>query len=315
MTRRRLFIHGVFLLLLPIIVAAFGVSITGSIALVLLMLVWRWAISLSGLVVPERRPELVLDTIGISHFSEKVRWCMDRLELDYTESKAVGTVLVWLTGRTVPRLRFRSGAVESAIGNSPEILRYLWGRYAMDNDVAAFLEPTPERLALEKDLDRYGRSQQVWIYYHLPANRELMLRAWGAEDPANPGWQRLFAKACYPLLTFLIRKSFRVSQAHYEKSVQRIEALLEDIDMRLADGRPSILGGDAINYTDIAFAALSGAWLQPEGYGGGKADNERIDRASMPDGMRRDIERWIEDYPKAVAFIENLYANERLPKT
>ncbi len=315
MTRRRLFVHSVFLLLLPVVVAAFGITVPGSIALVVLMLVWRWAISISGLVVPERTPALVLDTIGVSHFAEKVRWCMDRLDLDYTESKAVGTVLVWLTGRTVPRLRFRTGAVESSIGNSTEILRYLWGRYGIDNEQAVFLEPTPERLALEKDLDRYGRSQQVWIYYHLPSNRELMLKAWGADDPAAPRWQRLFAKACYPLLTFLIRRSFRVNQAHYEKSVQRIEALLEGIDMRLADGRRSILGGDAINYTDIAFAAMSGAWLQPEGYGGGKADSERIDRASTPDGMRRDIERWIEDYPKAVAFIQNLYANERLAKT
>ncbi len=315
MTRRRLFFHSVFLLLLPIIVAVFGVSVTGSVALVVLMLAWRWMISISGLVVPERSPALALDTIGVSHFAEKVRWCMDRLELEYTESKAVGTVLVWLTGRTVPRLRFRTGAVESSIGNSPEILRYLWGRYGAGDDRAAFLEPTPERLALEKDLDRYGRSQQVWIYYHLPENRELMLRAWGANDPATPAWQRLFANACYPLLTFLIRKSFRVSQLHYEKSVERIETLLEDIDMRLADGRRSILGGDSINYTDIAFAALSGVWLQPDGYGGGKADNERIDRDSAPEGMRRDIERWIEDYPKAVAFIENLYTNERLTKT
>ncbi len=315
MTRRRLFVHSVFLLLLPVVVAAFGVSVAGSIALVVLMLAWRWAISISGLVFPERTPELVLDTIGVSHFAEKVRWCMDRLGLDYTESKAVGTVLVWLTGRTVPRLRFRSGAVESSIGNSPEILRYLWGRYGMDNEHAAFLAPTRERVALEQDLDRYGRSQQVWIYYHLPANRELMLKAWGAYDRATPGWQRLFARVCYPFLTFMIRRSFRVNQDHYEKSVQRMEALLENIDMALADGRRSILGGESVNYTDIAFAALSGPWLQPEGYGGGSADDERIDRALVPEGMRRDIERWIEDYPKAIAFIEHLYANERLAKT
>jgi hypothetical protein len=53
----------------------------------------------------------------------------------------------------------------------------------------------------------------------------------------------------------------------------------------------------------------------PDGYGGGKADHARFERQRAPARMRADIDRWTEDYPRATAFIENLYANERVVKT
>jgi hypothetical protein len=90
-----------------------------------------------------------------------------------------------------------------------------------------------------------------------------------------------------------------------------IEGLLSEIDTTLADGRGSILEGEAINYTDLTFAALSGLWLQPENYGGGKADATRIERGRSPAAMRDDVERWTEDFPNATKFVERLYEEER----
>ena len=46
-------------------------------------------------------------------------------------------------------------------------------------------------------------------------------------------------------------------------------------------------------------------------YGGGQADGSRIARNRAPSPMRADIERWIEDYPKATGFVARLYAEER----
>lgn len=305
-------IHTLFLLLLPILVAWFGLSVFTAIALVVVMLIWRWLIVLSGIVAPEKTPGIVLETIAASHFVEKVRWCMDRLELDYTERQSGGTLGAYFTGRSVPQLRVRTGIVQTVIGNSPEILRYLWGScYASHGDEAEFLQPTAARLELEKKLDRYGRNLQVWIYYYLLHDRELTLQAWGANSPLVPAWQRLALRALFPLLALLIRKSFSITDEHFAKSVLHIDELLSDIDTQLADGRRAILGGDTINYTDIAFAAFSGLWMQPEGYGGGKADATRIERAQLTTNMRADIERWTEDYPKAAALITRLYADER----
>jgi len=312
MTRKRRLIHTAFLFLLPIVVAWMGAGVPTALVLVALMLLWRWLIVLSGVTAPEATPGVVLETIAASHFVEKVRWCMDRMQLEYTERQSGGTLGVFFTGRTVPQLRVRTGLVESVIGNSPEILRFLWGAHkAQSSQEISFLEPTAERLELESRLDRHGRNLQVWIYYHLLHDRELTLQAWGANSPAVPAWQRQTLRMIFPLLARLIRRAFAISDEHYTRSVLHIEELLSEVDTVLADGRGSILGGDVVNFTDLAFAANTGLWLQPEKYGGGKADDCRIERDRLPAEMRADIERWAEDFPRATEFVEALYERER----
>lgn len=313
MINRRLLVHSAFLTLAPIIVAWFGLSTPAAILLVLLLLLWRWVVVLSGWVLPPKTPDLVLSSIAISHFVEKVRWCMDRLGLDYVEKPAGGALGAFFLGRTVPQLKARTGAVQSTIGNSAEILRYLWGRYEYElGQRAAFLKPTPERVALESRIDKYGSDLQVWVYYHLLDHRTLTLHAWGADDPGTPYWQRLVLRLIYPVQSRLIRRSFRISDTSYAKAVERIESLLNDVESMLADGRSSLLGGDELNYTDIAFAAISGIWLMPPAFAAGRADGVRLDERDAPADMRHDMERWKERCPRAVAFVERLFAQERI---
>ena len=312
MAGKRLLIHGLFLLLLPILVAWLGIGVTGAVGLVLLALAWRWAISLSTFVAPARVPNLELETISASHFVEKVRWCLDRLGVDYTEKPAGGALGAFFLGRTVPVLRFRTGAVRSSIGNSPEILRYLWGRYATERgEQAEFLRPTGERLEFETRVDRCGVDLQVWVYFHILDDRDLTLHAWGANNPAIPAWQRQLLKLLFPLLRFLIRRAFRVSPSRHARAVEHIDALLADVEARLADGRQSILGDDGDNYTDLTFAAIMGLWAMPPGYGGGKADTVRIEIERCPSAMQQEVASWRTRYPHSTAFIERLY-EERL---
>ena len=312
MIHRRLLVHSAFLALAPIIVAWFGLSTPAAVLLVALLLLWRWVVVLSGWVMPPKTPELVLSTIAISHFVEKVRWSMDRLGLDYVEQPAGGALGAFFLGRTVPQLRARTGAVQSTIGNSAEILRYLWGRYEYElGERAAFLKPTPERVELESRIDKYGSDLQVWVYYHLLDHKELTLHAWGADDPGTPYWQRLTLRLLYPVQSRLIRRSFRISDRSYAKAVERIETLLNDAESMLADNRSSLLGGDDLNFTDIAFAAISGLWLMPRAFGAGRADGVRLDEDDAPPDMRRDVARWKESFPRSIAFVERLFAEER----
>lgn len=312
MTGKRKLLHLVFLFLLPLIVAWYGISFGGAVALVLLALLWRWAISLSGIVMPAKGPDLELETIAASHFVEKVRWCMDRLGIPYRERQVGGVLGAAFLGRSVPSLKIRTGITQSVIGNSSDILRYLWGKNcAIEGDKASFLEPTPERLELEKRIDRYGVDLQVWVYYHVLNDRGLTLHAWGCNNAAIPLWQRYALRALFPVLRWFVRMTFRISDEHHAKAVEHIEAMLADIEEKLADGRRSILGTDAVDYVDITFAAISGLWLQPRRYGGGKADAVRIERARVPREMRSEIERWIAAYPAAVGFIKRLYDSER----
>ncbi|HNP35782.1 MAG TPA: glutathione S-transferase domain-containing protein [Woeseiaceae bacterium] len=312
MTDRRLFVHGVFLWLLPVVVAVWGWSVATAVLAVVLMLLWRWLIVLSGFVAPERAPPLVLESIAASHFVEKVRWNMDAAGIEYVEKPAGGTLGAYFLGRTVPRLKIRTGAVRSQIGNSAEILRYLWGAYAVSPGAnVAHLAPTPARLEFEQRLDRYGVNLQVWVYHHLLQDRELTLHAWGADNSAVPPWQRWILRPLFPVLAFLIRRSFKITPANYSKACAHIEKLLAELDATLSDGRTSILEGEQRNYTDYEFAAMTGLWLQPLNYGGGKADSSRIERGQTSNPMRADIERWIADYPHAVAWVQKLYAEER----
>lgn len=312
MKGKRLLVHTIFLFLLPLMVAWFGISLPGALALMALALLWRWAITLSGLLAPAKIPELELETIAASHFVEKVRWCMDRLGVDYSERQWVGVLGVFTRGRSVPQLKIRTGMVQSTIGNSPEILRYLWGAYAATlGEKAKFLEPTAERLAFEERLGRYGTHLQVWVYYHILDNRKLTQHAWGCYSPRIPAWQRYMVIGAYPVLRFLMRKAFRITDAHYAKAVEHIEQLLADVESMLLDDRVSILGDNEINFVDITFASLSALWLQPAEFGREMANEVRVDLENAPSAMNADRTRWIEKYPAASEFIHRLYQRER----
>jgi len=315
MIGNRLLLHAVFLFLAPIVVAWFGLSVPAAILLVLLLLLWRWLVVLSGWIVPADTPPVVLSTISVSHFVEKVRWCLDRLGVDYVEQPAGGSLGAFFIGRTVPQLKVRTGAVQSVIGNSAEILRYLWGRYGIDDATkAAFLRPTKERVDLEARLDQYGISLQVWVYYHVLDDRDVTLRAWGADDPATPLWQRQILKLLFPVLRALIRRSFRITEANYQKAVARIEDLLQEVDGWLADDRGSLLNDGELNYTDLAFAAMSGVWIMTPEYGGGRAEGVRFEPQTLPPAMQVDTERWCSSYLRVVGFVERLYREERNAK-
>ncbi|MGD8905958.1 MAG: hypothetical protein PVG58_03605 [Gammaproteobacteria bacterium] len=300
------------LIVSPLLVAVAGMGPAGAIGLVAAVLLWRWAVVVLALFNSPTGPELRLETIPASHFVEKVRWCLDRLGVSYREIPDMGALGVFVTGRTVPRLLVRTGAVTSVIGNSPDILRYLWGRYGLSPEGRGdFLRPTEASVALEARLDRYGVDLQRWVYYHVLPHRRLTLRAWGSGDPHVPLWQRATASILYPLLRGLMRRAFRLSETAHGRGVARIEGLLSDMESRLSDGRESILGDGRLSFADITLASLTGLWLQPPAYGAGRADKTRIPVELMPAPMAADIHRWRTEYPRLVSFVERLYENER----
>jgi glutathione S-transferase len=307
----RFAIHALFLLLLPVVVAVLGLGVPAAALLVLLTLAWRWALTLSTLAGPPRGPALRLETISASHFVEKVRWCLDRLGVPYVEDHNAGTLGIFFIGRSVPRLHVRTFGAGSVIGNSSDILRYLWGRYAAEHGArAAFLEPTAETLALERRFDAYGVDLQRWIYFHALPDRRFTLHAWGADDPTLPAWQRAAITLLYPLLRAMMTRAFRLGPETHRKAVADIERLLEEVNERLADGRKTLLGGP-VTFADITFAALSGIWAYPPGYGRGKADAVAPAPEDMPPAMAAEMAAWRERYPRALELIERLYRDER----
>ncbi|MDZ4730375.1 MAG: glutathione S-transferase N-terminal domain-containing protein [Xanthomonadales bacterium] len=309
-------LNSLFLISAPLLVVLVKLSLAATCGLIAFLLLWRWLLILASMSRPPAGPELILDTISASHYVEKVRWCMDRLGVDYQERPSGGTLGAFFLGRTVPRLRFRSGMVESSIGNSAEILRYLWGRYQVPMDQAAeFLRADPQRLELEQQIDRVGRDLQVWVYYHLLPYRSLTLQAWGANNPAVAIWQRWALRLLFPVLRWLIRRAFSINTARYQKALQHVNELLAHTEALLADQRQSLLGGNELNYTDFSFAAINGLWLAPKHYGRGQANAVRLPAGHVPAAMLSDVDNWNTRYPLSSGFITKLYQRERLLQT
>ena len=91
-------LNTVYWLILPLIVVWLGPGLWPTLALMVFGLLWRWAAVVIGLRGRYRGPELQLESISASHFVEKVRWCLDRLGLDYEEKtrrRHPGRVVSW----------------------------------------------------------------------------------------------------------------------------------------------------------------------------------------------------------------------------
>jgi glutathione S-transferase len=303
---------GAVLYALPVIVAAAGWGIAAALGaalcVALLRLVARLWMSLRAM----RRPQapLRLHTITFSHYVEKVRWCLDRLGVPYEEVPNIGILGVLLTGRSVPWLEVPPGLTR--IGDSPRILRYLWGEYAgrLPGERTWFLEPTPATIELEARFDRrLGNDARVWLYQQLLRDRSLSLRSWGIEEPCIPGWQRALLFVLQPVLAFAVRRMLGVNQARASRALARTHEIFDEVDRLLADGRP-YLTGSTLTFADITFASLGALAVLPPEYPGARLGGRRLELADIRDpAWRAEVER-LRAHP-AGQFILRLYREER----
>ena len=308
-------IHLLALYALPVAVAAAGwgvpAAIGTAIAAFLLGVAARLFVSLRALRQPER--PLRLHTITFSHYAEKARWCLDRLGVPYEEVPNVGVLGVLLTGRTVPWLEVPPGLTR--IGDSPRILRYLWGQYAgrLPGDRTWFLEPTPAALELEAKLDRrLGNDVRVWLYNHLLRDTHLSFRSWGIEEPAIPRWQRALLLASRPVLVFAVRRMLGVTPARASRAWERTRETFDEVDQLLADGR-RYLTGETLTFADITFASLGALAVLPPEYPGNRLGGRRMAMADIRDpAWRAEVEE-LRARPSG-QFILRLYREERTPR-
>jgi glutathione S-transferase len=304
--------HLLALYALPVAVAAagwgVGAAVATSIAAAVLGIAIRLFVSLRAL----RRPDapLRLHTITFSHYTEKVRWCMDRLGVPYEEVPNVGILGVLLTGRTVPWLEVPPGLTR--IGDSPRILRYLWGEFAgrLPGERTWFLEPTPAALELEADFDRrLGNDVRVWAYANVLRQRDLTLRSWGLEERAIPAWQRAILAAFTPVLSFAVRRMLGVTPRRATRALERTRESFDRVDRLLEDGR-RYLTGETLTFADIAFASLGALAVLPPEYPGARLQGRRLTLEDVVDPAWRAEIAAFRARPSG-QFILRLYREER----
>ena len=116
---------------------------------------------------------VILNTLPISHYVEKVRWCMDRCQIEYEEEKDIGIFGVLFTGRMVPTLRVPKHDI--SISNSSDILKYIYAdMLTKDEEKAKFLEPSAKGKELVDQMDKMAAQLRRYLYYHV-SNRVNLL--------------------------------------------------------------------------------------------------------------------------------------------
>lgn len=306
-------IHTTALYLAPILVAWWGVGVACAIGLAALMFVAGILTRFHGVSAPADPSLMELHTISYSHYVEKVRWCLDETGIEYQEVPSIGILGLLLTGRTVPLLTLPGSRV--SIGDSPQILRFLWGAYSaqLAPQRCRFLQPSPEALALERRFDlELGVKVRQWSYWHLFQQRDLTLKMWGYNEPAIPSWQRMLLPALMPLLAAMVRRELKVDAVRAAQALQATRRVFAEVDEMLADGRRYLLGGDEKTFVDITFASLAALALFPDGYGGDAVSQKSLPLDQISPEWRTEVEAL--RATAAGQFVLRLYAEERKPR-
>jgi len=259
---------------------------------------------------------IILETISISHYVEKVRWCLDYLDIPYVEEENVGILGILLLGRTVPQLQIPGAGL--TIGNSSDILRYLYGKYSCDEKKSSFLKPTPLSLSLEDKFDQLGADLRRFAYHTIFSNlsssksvQKWQMQVWGLHQPNIPQWQKLLLKIISPIFVKFVETKLNVNAAGSEKSLANAHKVIDEVEDLLSDGRKFLLNTPEPTYIDFHFCSMVAVITGPETYGGKIFSKEtREDVGEMP-------EAWISEVKKleervAGKYVQDVYKTCRL---
>ncbi|MBD2181776.1 glutathione S-transferase family protein [Planktothrix sp. FACHB-1355] len=212
---------------------------------------------------PEQLPRLI--TTSISHYCEKVRWALERLNIPYIEERHAPLFHRLATarneGRSVPMLVTEAGT----FSDSSDILQYIDGM----SPVSAKLYPADPKLRqevekLEDWFDRQlGPSTGVWFYFYLLDRDKLILRLFCEGVEAIEA--ELFP-VVFPCIREAMERAMEITPESAAESLDRINSIFETVNELLADGRKYLVG-DSFSACDLTWACLTGLVLMPTEYG------------------------------------------------
>lgn len=209
---------------------------------------------------------LRLITIPMSHYCEKARWALERLDLDYHEERHLQGFhyprTYWVSRNPGVPVLIDGGRV---IVDSTAILKHL-DRYA-----PASLRLYPKEIAerrrveeLEELFDEtLGVESRRWIYFHFLPYPRASLRMAGQ---GVPGIERALAPLAYPLMRRFATWRMQVSAGTVATGLERSRQVVRQTDNLLADGR-LFLSGESFSAADLALACMLAPFVVPEEYG------------------------------------------------
>jgi glutathione S-transferase len=199
-----------------------------------------------------------LISIPISHYTEKVRWALDYLQIPYRELAQMPPFHRNITkkygGTSVPVLV----TADRAICDSTEILHYL---DTLQPSKLYPIESEAQILGNELEAlfnDNLGVNTRRWGYSSM-LTPELLYPKW---TQGVPFWHKLLFPIVFPKVKPILLQSMKITASSGVEAYGEISRVFDRVDRILADGRPYLLG-DRFSAIDLTFAALAAPLLQP----------------------------------------------------
>jgi glutathione S-transferase len=233
----------------------------------------------------DARPRLI--TFAASHFCEKARWALDWHGIPYDEigwppglhlvlAKSCGakhtTVPIVLDGATV--IQGSGAIIDWADSRATDPARSLSPKAALA-EAKEVERRTDEVIAVH--VRRLAFSELLPNYPHL-VKPALFYRA--------SGWRRQVGNMMWPVTWRILMRMYDIRPGAAAESRARLEAELDWLDGKLADGRTYLIG-DRFSRADLAVASLLANFARPK---------ELALHHSMkgPEALAADVNRWIE---------------------
>jgi glutathione S-transferase len=210
--------------------------------------------------------EIVLYTIGPSHYCEKARWALERLAVSYRESRHPAIVhyahIAKFRLKTVPILH----TPNELITDSHDILLKL------DSWVGEKSRLFPEEKAAREEVmalsmmfdERLGPPARRLAYAYLVDDPEHF------EEMMTAGVSRFDAatlRTTRGILLGMIGRAFKLKDRArvIAQTRDRITAVFDEVSLRLADSRPYLCGA-RFSAADLTFASLAAPVIFPPNY-------------------------------------------------
>ena len=207
-----------------------------------------------------------LITIPMSHYCEKARWGLERLDINYHEERHLQVFhyprTYWVSGGPNVPVLIDKGIV---VHDSTAILKHL-DRYATNSRklYPKDRERWAQVEALENLFDEVlGVESRRWVYYHFKSKLVQAIRTAGQGAPAV---EKLLMPLLYPACYLLIFKLIKPTSQNVENGLNRVREIIKTTDALLADGNTYLLS-DTFYAADLSLACMLAPLVLPKNYG------------------------------------------------
>jgi glutathione S-transferase len=266
--------------------------------------------------IPNPAAPARLITIPVSHYCEKTRWALTRLQVPFVEerhmppfhrfaTRRIGKrlssedmpktednlspinrfVVQQVGGQTVPVLVME----ESTLNSSEEILQFVDA--IAPNHFKLYPGNPEQRQQVEKLVDLFDSvlapAVRLWTYFYIMDQPHLVQSLW---CDGVPWYERFLFPVVFPWMRSNVVQMYEVNEATAIAAYESIDKIFEMVGELLADGRLYLVVDSNTEHrfsaADLTFATLAAAVVSPVGYGVKLPDLELLP-VPMADGIRR----------------------------